>query len=577
MKLYRRLLRYLLPYLRRFLYALFFMCVVAATTAGAALLVRNVLDDIFISRDEKMLWILPGAIIVLYLVKGWATYVQSYAMKKIGQAVVRDLRGELFAHLQRLSLAYFHRHSTGSIISRFVNDILLVQESVTMALASLLRDTVTIAALIGVIFYRDWRLATIAVFFLPLAVYPLTRFGRTSRRVGKKSQKKVGVLSTILHENVTGAKVVRAFNLQDYEKNRFDGQNQRLYDLYVKMKRIEALSPAVMEGLGSFGVAGVVLFGGYQVIHGDMTPGTFFSFMTALLLLYAPIKRLASVNTRIQEALAAAERIFSLLDTEPEADDAPGGAVLPPIREEVRFRNVTFRYDRDQVLSGIDFTVRLGEKVAIVGSSGAGKSTLVNLIPRFYDPSEGAVLLDGRDIREYSLASLRSRIGLVTQETILFNETILSNIAQGNLSATREEIEDAARAAHAHDFISALPQGYETVVGERGLMISGGERQRVCIARAILKNAPILILDEATSALDSQSEKIVQEALANLLQGKTAFIIAHSFGTVIQADRILLLDGGEIVQEGRHRDLLEKSPLYRKLYELQFRDPGEQE
>jgi subfamily B ATP-binding cassette protein MsbA len=572
MKLYVRLLRYLRPYLRQFFLALFFMCVVAATTAAAALLVRNVLDDIFISRDEKMLWILPAAIIGLYFVKGWASYVQSYTMKKIGQAVVRDLRGALFAHLQRLSLTFFHSHSTGGIISRFVNDILIVQESVTIALASLLRDSLTIAALVGVIFYRDWRLAAIAVLVLPLAIYPLMRFGRVSRRVGKKSQKKVGSLSTILHENVTGAKVVRAFNLQDSEKARFDGENQRLYALYVRMKRIEALSPAVMEGLGSFGVAGVVLFGGYQVIHGDMTPGTFFSFMTALLLLYAPIKRLATVNTRIQEALAASERIFSLLDTEPEIDDAPAGAIAPTVREGVRFENVLFHYDRDPVLKGVNLTVRLGERVAIVGSSGAGKSTLVNLVTRFYNPTEGAVLLDGRDIREFSLASLRDRIGIVTQETILFNETILGNIAQGKPSAVRKEIEDAARAAHAHEFISALPRGYETVVGERGLMLSGGERQRVCIARAILKDAPILILDEATSALDSESEKIVQEALGNLLRGKTAFIIAHSFGTVLQADRIAILENGKIVQEGRHGDLMEKSPLYRRLYKMQFRD-----
>jgi subfamily B ATP-binding cassette protein MsbA len=573
MKLYRRLLRYLRPYLRQFFFALFFMCIVAATTALAALLVRNVLDDIFISRNKQMLWLLPGAIIGLYFVKGWATYVQSYTMKKIGQAVVRDLRQDLFAHLQRLSLTFFHGHSTGGIISRFVNDILLVQESVTIALASLLRDSLTIMALAGVIFYRDWRLATIAILVLPLAIYPLTRFGRTSRRVGKKSQQKVGALSTILHENVTGAKVVRAYNPQDSEKARFDEENQRLYGLYVRMKRVEALSPAVMEALGSFGVAGVVLFGGYQVIHGDMTPGTFFSFMAALLLLYAPIKKLATVNTKIQEALAASERIFSLLDTEPEVDDAPAGAVLPAIREGIRFANVKFAYDRDSVLNGIDLTVRLGEKVAIVGSSGAGKSTLVNLVTRFYDPTEGAVLLDGKDIREFSLSSLRDRIGLVTQETILFNETILGNIAHGKPSAAREEFVAAARAAHAHEFISALPRGYETVVGERGLMLSGGERQRVCIARAILKDAPILILDEATSALDSESEEIVQEALKNLLRGKTAFIIAHSFGTILHADRIALLDGGKIIQEGQHRELMESSPLYRRLYTLQFRDP----
>jgi subfamily B ATP-binding cassette protein MsbA len=563
------------PYRGQFFMALFFMLIVAGTTAGPLLLVKNVIDDIFISKDERMLWVLPLAIIVLFGVKGWATYVQAFNMKRIGQAVVRDIRNDLFAHIQRLSLSFFHRHTTGSIISRFVNDILLVQESVTMALASLLRDTFIVLALIGVIFYRDWRLALIAVVVLPAAVYPMTRFGRVSRRVGKKSQVQVGSLSAIVHESVTGAKVVRAFTMEESEIGRFRKENQRLYGLYLRMKKVEALSPAVMEVLGSFGAAGVVLFGGVQVIHGGMTPGTFISFLATVLALYQPIKRLTTVNNRIQEALAASDRIFSILDTEPEIREREGAAVLEGIDSAVAFRGVGFSYGRDPVLRTIDLTVPVGEKVAIVGSSGAGKSTLVNLIPRFYDPTSGIVTIDGKDIRDLTLSSLRSRIGLVTQETILFNESIGANIACGRPGATSREIKEAARAAHAHDFISALPQGYETPVGERGLMLSGGERQRVCIARAILKGAPILILDEATSALDSEAARIVQEALENLLQGKTAFIIAHSFATVLQADRILVLDGGRIVQQGRHRELLEASPLYRRLYELQFRNQDE--
>lgn len=575
MNLYRRLLRYLRPYIRQFYLALFFMFLVALTTAGTALLVRPILDDIFMSKKAELLWPLTVAIVALYLLKGWSSYVQAYTMKKIGQAVVRDIRDDLFAHLQRLSLSFFHHNSTGSIISRFVNDILLVQESVTLALASLLRDSLTILCLVGVIFYRDWRLALIAVVVLPLALYPITRFGRTSRRVGKKSQVQMGALSTLLHESTTGAKVVRAFTMEEEEKRRFSEENSRLYGLYVRMKRVEALSPAVMEVLGSLGAAGVVLFGGYQVIHGDMTPGTFFSFLTAVLLLYQPIKRLATVNNRLQEALSASDRIFTILDTDPDITDGEGAAVLPTVRQGVQFRNVSFSYDRDPILRGVDLTVELGEKVAIVGSSGAGKSTLVNLIPRFYDPSEGAVLVDDVDIREVTLKSLRSQIGLVTQETILFNDTIYKNIACGRPGAERTEIEAAARAAHAHDFISALPAGYETVVGESGLMISGGERQRLCIARAILKDAPILILDEATSALDSEAATIVQQALENLLQGKTSFIIAHSFATVLQADRIIVLDGGKIVQEGGHQELLSESPLYRRLFELQYQDQAD--
>jgi len=576
MNLYRRLLRYLRPYLHSFFLALFFMLIVALTTAGAALLVRNVLDDIFIRKDERMLWILPGAVIALYVVKGWASYIQSYTMKRIGQAVVRDIRDELFSHLQRLSLSFFHRHSTGSIISRFVNDILLVQESVTIALASLLRDTLTVACLVGVIFYRDWRLAIIAVVVLPAALYPMTRFGRTSRRVGKKSQVQVGSLSAILHESLTGAKIVRAFTMEEEEIRRFREENRRLYGLYLKMKRVEAMSPAVMEVLGSFGVAGVVFFGGRQVIHGSMTPGTFFSFMTALLLLYQPVKRLATVNNRIQEALSASDRIFAVLDTKSDIQEREGAPALQNVRRGVTFRKVSFSYDRDTILREIDLSVEFGEKVALVGSSGVGKSTLVNLMPRFYDPVEGAVLIDDIDIREVTLSSLRSKIGLVTQETILFNDSIRANIACGRPGATHREIEEAARAAHAHDFISALPRGYDTSVGERGLMLSGGERQRICIARAILKDAPILILDEATSALDSEAARIVQEALENLLKGKTAFVIAHSFATVLKADRIILLEGGRIVRQGSHRELLDESPLYRRLYELQFHDQTEE-
>jgi subfamily B ATP-binding cassette protein MsbA len=575
MELYRRLLKYLRPYHRQFFLALFFMLIVALTTAGTALLVRPILDDIFMSKMSHMLWPLTAGIIALYVLKGWSTYVQAFKMKKIGQAVVRDIRNDLFAHLQKLSLSFYHKHSTGSIISRFVNDILLVQESVTMALASLLRDSLTIICLVGVIFYRDWRLAVIAVVVLPAALYPITRFGRTSRRVGKKSQVQMGALSSILHESATGAKVVRAFTMEEGEIERFRAENSRLYSLYLKMKRVEALSPAVMEVLGSLGAAGVVLFGGYQVINGTMTAGTFFSFLTAVLLLYQPIKRLATVNNRIQEALSASDRIFAVLDIEPEIVDREGAGVLEGVRDGVTFGGVTFGYGGDKVLENLELEVAAGEKVAIVGASGAGKSTLVNLVPRFYDPVEGAVLVDGTDIRDVTLKSLRTQIGLVTQETILFNDTIYYNIARGRPGAAREEVEAAARAAYAHDFITSLSGGYETVVGERGLMISGGERQRICIARAILKDAPILILDEATSALDSEAASIVQDALGNLLQGKTAFIIAHSFATVLKADRIAVLDEGRIVQQGSHQELMEKSPLYRRLYELQFQDQEE--
>ena len=572
MRLYRRLLRYLKPYLGQFVAALFFMVVYSAATAGVPFFVKDIIDEIFISKNRQQLWFWPALIVGLFFIKGGAQFIQSYNMKKIGQAVVRDLRSELFAHMQKLSLSFFHRHPTGGLISRYINDILLVQESVTLALASLIRDSMTILCLIVVIFYRDWHMSLIGVVVLPVALFPILRFGKTSRRVGKKSQVQIGELSTIVHENVTGAKVVRAFTMEEAESTRFDQENQRLYKLYLKMKKVEALSPAVMEFLGSFGVAGVILYGGYQVIYRDMTTGTLVSFLMALMFLYEPIKRLASVNNKIQEALAASDRIFSILDTEPEIQDGEGARTLAGVERQVEFRDVSFSYGRESVLEGVNLKVETGEKVAIVGSSGGGKSTLVNLIPRFYDPQSGGVLIDGHDIREYTLASLRRNIAVVTQETILFNDTIAANRLYGRPGAGREELIEASRAAHADDFIAALPQGYETNVGERGLMLSGGERQRICIARAFLKNAPVLILDEATSALDSEAAKIVQEALANLLEGKTAFIIAHSFATVLQADRIVVIDGGCIADGGTHDELMGRSGLYRRLYELQFKE-----
>ncbi len=572
MSSYRKLIAFFRPYMGPFIVSLAAMAIYAASTGAAALLVKNVLDDIFIKRDGRMLRLIPVVVIGVYLVKGVAFYIHTYLMKYIGQAIIRDMRDRIYDHLMDMPLAFFTHRSTGSLMSRMLNDVTLVQYAVTNTLASVIRDPLTIIILTGVLFYRSWKLAFIALVVFPLAIYPLVRFGRSFRRITRKSQDKVGIITTLLHETIGGIKIVLAFGREEFEKQRFHEENERLFQLYLKTKRIESLAPPLMEFLGSLGVAGVVLLGGAQVIGGTMSTGEFFSFMTALLLLYEPFKRLTTVNNATQEALAAADRIFEILDTESDVREKEGAVELPRVAGRVVFRDVSFGYGRSTVLEGIDLDVAPGEVVAIVGSSGTGKSTLVSLIPRFYDVTGGSITIDGYDIREVTLGSLRSRIAVVTQETILFNDTIRNNIAYGRPEASRDEVEAAARSAYAHDFISALPQGYETNVGERGVNLSGGERQRLCIARALLADAPLLILDEATSSLDAESEMLVQKALENLMANRTTFIIAHRLGTIVHAGRIVVIDGGTISRIGSHQELIAQSEVYQKLYRIQFRE-----
>jgi subfamily B ATP-binding cassette protein MsbA len=573
----KRLLALVKPYWFRLAVAMVCMAVVAGTTSLMAFLVKPVLDEIFFKRNLATLNLLPPFIVLLYVVKGGFGYGQSYLMSFVGQRIVANLREQLYGHLQKLSLSYFDRTPTGLLMSRIMNDVNQIQGAVSSAVTGILKDVFTILGLVGVIFYRDWQLATLAILVLPLAVLPIVKFGRKLRRISTQSQKTMADISIHLHETLAGNRIVKAFGMEDREIERFRNRNRTFFQLTMKDVSVKAMSSPIMEFLGGIGIAAIIWYGGYNVIRGTSTPGTFFSFLTALLMLYEPIKHLSGVNNTIQQGLAAAVRVFEILDLEPDIQDRPEARVLPAVREGLVFEHVSFRYARDWVLRDINLEVRAGEVLAIVGASGGGKTTLVNLLPRFYEATEGEIRIDGRPLKEVTLASLRSRIGIVTQQTILFNDTVRNNIRYGSPDKGEAEVRQAAQAAFAADFIDRLPEKMETIIGEQGVRLSGGERQRISIARALLKDAPILILDEATSSLDSDSEAEVQRALENLMRGRTTLVIAHRFSTIRNADRILVMSGGRIVEQGKHEALWERNGEYRRLYEIQFRDGGEGE
>jgi subfamily B ATP-binding cassette protein MsbA len=457
-------------------------------------------------------------------------------------------------------------------MSRVAYDVNMLQESVTRVVTGFFKDLFTAVGLTAIIFYREWRLALMAIVVFPLAVLVIVRVGQKLRRISVKTQEAMARLYTILQESIQGQRIVKAFAREDYESRRFARQNLEFFRTRVKQTATRELTPPIMELLGALGMAGIIFYGGYNVIQGTSTPGTFFSFLAALLMLYAPIKGLSGVHNTIQEGLAAAQRVFGLLDLQPSIQDPSGARDLPPITREIVYQGVSFYYDDRPVLRDIDLTVRRGEMVALVGPSGAGKTTLLNLLPRFYDVSRGAIKIDGLDLREVTLASLRAQMGLVTQQIILFNDTVRYNVAYGRIEAGEEEIINALRAAYAYDFVMQLPQGLDTVIGEQGVRLSGGERQRLAIARALLKDPPILILDEATSSLDSEAEREVQQALDRLIKGRTTLVIAHRLSTVRNADRIIVLAEGKIVEAGSHPELMQQDGLYKRLYEMQFRE-----
>jgi ATP-binding cassette, subfamily B, bacterial MsbA len=571
LRLYFRLLTYLKPHKWRMTAAIAAMLGVSALTALLAYLVKPVLDDVFFAKREAMLYLLPPLVVILYLIKGFLSYTHNFQMSYIGNATVTRLRDELFASIQSQPLSFFDGEATGVLMSRLTYDVNLLQDAVTRVVTSLFKDSFTVIGLTVIIFYREWRLALLAMVVFPLAVLMIIHLGKRIRRISQATQVANAHLYNVLQESLIGQRIVKAFAREEYEEKRFSKANWDYFRIRMKLNATRELSPPVMELLGSLGMAGIIFYGGYAVIRGTSTPGTFFSFLAALLMLYQPIKSLSAVQNVLQEGLAAATRVFGLMDRPPEIKDVPSAATLPHLAEEISYDRVNFAYDgRQDVLHNIRFTVRRGEVVALVGPSGAGKSTLLNLLPRFYDVSGGAIRIDGNDIRSVTLASLRQQIGVVTQQTILFNDTVRHNVAYGRLSASEEALINALKAAHAYDFVMALPAGLDTLIGEQGVRLSGGERQRLAIARALLKDPPILILDEATSSLDSESEREVQQALDRLIVGRTTLVIAHRLSTVRNADRIIALEDGRIREIGTHNELLAANGLYRRLYEMQF-------
>ena len=547
------------------------MISVALCTGAQTYMVKDLLDKIFIEKNELYLYSLTIIIVFVFGFKGIFYYIYHYLLEQVGLSVIKDYRSKIFRHIHVQPLSFFHSYPTGTLISRVVSDVTLMQQAVSSALVGVLRDFFSVVVLMGVVFYLNWKLALFCFAVLPFAALPIVRFAKVFRRLSTKAQEETANVSNMLYETITGNRIVKAFNMEEYENDRYNTQLQTLLDITIQDAKFRCLQHPLMEFIGGIAIALFIWFGGKLVINGAMTPGEFFALMTSLIVAYDPIKRIGKVNSTVQQGLAAATRVFSILDTVPAISDKPGAADLPPFGKTISFTNVGFLYDdKTEALANINLTVPVGQTLAIVGHSGGGKTTLTNLIPRFLDVTSGTIAIDNTDIRDITIHSLRDQIAMVTQQTILFNDTVENNIAYGSIAYTKEKLETAAEAAHALDFIKALPRGFNTIIGEGGARLSGGERQRISIARALLKNAPILILDEATSALDTESEREVQSALENLMKNRTTFVIAHRLSTIKNADRIIVIKKGTIIEDGTHGELLNMHGEYEQLYTMQY-------
>ena len=555
--------------------ALTFICMVlvAGASAGMIYLLKDVVDEVLIAKDREMLYLLPAVIVLLALTTGIAGYFEAVNMEVIGHRMTANLQKRMYGGIIGADLQFFHDNSVGRLISRFINDANLLRYSIAKALTGLVKDSLSVIFLTGILVAHNWFLAFLTVVVFPLALYPIVRIGRRLRKISRNTQIETGELTTLLDETFQGARHVKAYTMEKREEERANAAIEGIFTLTRKAARVQAVSRPLMETLGGIALALAILYGGFAVIDGTMTTGALASFLAALLAAYKPMKNIANLNSTLQQGLAAAQRVFAILDMKPRIADRPGARRLERIRGEIAFDDVHFRYTTDgTALNGISLDIPAGATVALVGPSGAGKSTVLNLIPRFYDVESGTVRVDGNDVRELTLESLRGGIALVSQEISLFDDTIRANIAYGKPGAGDAEIVAAATDAGAHDFIVQLPDGYDTQVGGRGMKLSGGQRQRISIARAMIKDAPILLLDEATSALDTETERLVQAALAQLKQGRTTVVIAHRLSTIVDADIIFVMDNGRIVETGTHAELLARDGAYAHLHALQFSD-----
>ncbi len=566
---YRRIFQLVRPYWKRVALAVLAGLLVSGLNAAIAWLAKPAMDDVLIKKDTTMLSLLPMAIFFIFLGKGVFTYVQEYLMRSASQKMVMHLRNRLYSHTVQLPLGYFGKNSGGELISKVINDTLVLQDLVSLTIKDLFREGATAIALVFVALWRRWDLTLISITVLPLALYGVGKLGKRMRQISRRAQEKISMITEFLSESFAGIKIIKAFCRQEGEAARFRDITRDYYRENMRATRVSESSTLIMEAVGGLGIAFVIWYGATLIFSNAMTVGDFTSFLTAIFLVYTPAKRLAKINIGIQQARPPLDRVYKLLS---EPVETEGAGELKPITDHIELKGVSFIYPsaRQNALDNVNLTVRKGEIIAIVGKSGGGKTTLANLLPRFHIPTEGTVYIDGTDISKVTFSSLRGQFGIVSQDVILFNDTVASNISYGKPGAQHDEIVVAAKAAYAHDFITELPKGYETIIGERGARLSGGQRQRLSIARAILKNPPILILDEATSSLDTASEMMVQRALENLMKNRTTLVIAHRLSTIKKADRIIVMDKGRILESGTHRELYENGGLYKKLYELQF-------